>query len=279
MKFSRDRLVSKYNSKVNNATQKGLQVTLTLEQYICMYLCHDGLCDYTRLPMSDNVNDVNYVSLERIDSQVGYTPNNVCLIRADVNALKGTIFDVVAKQGFTKHTVDGSRVDAELLVKLCDTIYNPTKMEAIKNKYKLMFDKYKLLGDNHTIEIDEAPTSITQEETTVTQQTINKNPELQYTLMYHTFGSQIEALDVEFGLSYSDYKRMITRKYCQLTDKVLSAETAAVWVVDKTLPVDKNNVLVVDKFVAAGLDMFMVNAKLNLVELKKLCKNLITKGE
>lgn len=279
MNFTREVLSDKYDFKIRTAKERGITVTLTREQYITMYMCSDGKCDYTGFPMCEDKNSTTYSTLERINANRDYSYDNVCLIRSDVNCFKGGVFDLVAKGEVNPSKFNYAKLDPRMIVKLCDTIYNPTKMEAIKNKYKEMFDRYELLGDTPAIEIDEAPTSITQEEITVTQQKINKNPELQYTLMYHTFGSQIEALDVEFGLSYSDYKRMITRKYCQLTDKVLSVETAAVWVVDKTLPVDKSNILIVDKFVANGLDMFMVNAKLNLVELKKLCKNLITKGE
>lgn len=276
MDFTRGQLSKKFNSKKLNAKNKGIPFTLTKEQYINMYTFHNGFCDYTGEPMSTDRLADDYVSLERVDSNTGYTASNVCLIRSDVNQLKGASFDCVSKEGFTKALVSLERIDMKLLVKLCDTLYSPDKIAAIKNKYEVLFDINKETKDN-TI------TTHTQEEVPVTQTntdtTTNKNPELQYTHMYYTFGTEIESLEGEFNLSYSDYKRLITRKYCQLTDKVLTTDSASVWVIDKSLPVCKKNILIVDKFVSGALDMFMVNGKLNLIELKKLCKNLISKGE
>ena len=268
--FPIEQLVKKYQIKAHNAKEKGIEFALTEAQYALMYQKCSGLCDYTGMKMGNVSTNGNYVSLERINNNIGYLPSNICLIRQDVNMLKGATFDAVTKGADAKHA---TKVNSNMLVKMCDTLYNPIKMQAIKDKYTKLFATLNPVCNNAPIELVQQP------EVTETMQTTTTNLELLYTKMYYTFGTQIEQLGVEYELTYAEYKRMITRKYCQLTDRLITPESATVWVVNKSLGVTKDNVLVLDSKVGEGLDVFIVNGGLSLLELKKLCKNLIVKGE
>jgi hypothetical protein len=268
--FPVEQLVKKYQIKAHNAKEKGIEFALTEAQYVLMYQKCSGLCDYTGMKMGNVSTNGNYVSLERVVNTEGYTPSNICLIRQDVNALKGYTFDAVAK-GVEVNLP--SKMSGSILVKMCDTLYNPIKMQAIKDKYTKLFATLNPVCNNAPIELVQQP------EVTETMQPTITNLELLYTKMYYTFGTQIEQLGVEYELTYAEYKRMITRKYCQLTDRLITPDSATVWVVNKSLGVTKDNVLVLDSKVGEGLDVFMVNGGLSLLELKKLCKNLIVKGE
>lgn len=48
----------------------------------------NGLCAYTKLPLVATANQFNTMSLDRIDSSVGYVPSNIQLVCAAINKMK-----------------------------------------------------------------------------------------------------------------------------------------------------------------------------------------------
>lgn len=267
MDFSKDTLRKKYNSKQQRAAERGLEFTLTFSQYEAMYNKSNLRCDYTGMVMSLNQSADNYISLERLDSTKGYVPDNVCLIRKDVNKLKGVTTDLAEKG-----VKGNNKVDSILLHKMCQTVYNPVKIQQIKDKYKKLFDSVATNIDTTTN--DE---TLTQgDDTPMTTETVQYvNPELYFTRAYHDFGSQVESFGGEFKMTYSEFKRLVDRKTCQLTKRPVEASSVRMWVVDKSTPVCKTNVMAVDIKVCAGLETFMLSSGLSLTELRNMCKNLI----
>lgn len=279
MNFTTERLKTKYNSKKSNARNKGIEFDLTYEEYEAMFLQSNGMCDYTGMVMSDDVAAANYVSIERLCANTGYICSNVCLIRTDANKVKGEVLDT-ADKGLSNHKVS----DNIMLAKVCETIYNHTKLAAIKNKYQILFDSLKVKVDNpiqsgNVIEtIYPTPTkkeiNMNTPITSITTVTIHVNPELLLTQKYYQFGIQIESFGVGFELSFGEFKRMVGRKCCQLTNRTLTVDTATIWVMDKGLSVSKDNVLVLEQGVAEALDVFVVKAGIGYSGLLTLCKNL-----
>lgn len=48
----------------------------------------EGLCAYTKLPLVATANQFNTISLDRIDSSIGYLPENIQFVCAAVNKMK-----------------------------------------------------------------------------------------------------------------------------------------------------------------------------------------------
>ena len=48
----------------------------------------NGLCAYTKLPLVATANQFNTISLDRIDSSIGYVPDNIQFVCAAVNKMK-----------------------------------------------------------------------------------------------------------------------------------------------------------------------------------------------
>ena len=65
------------------------------------------------------------------------------------------------------------------------------------------------------------------------------------TRQYHYWMSILYNTDLPVDMPYSTFKRLICRKTCALTGRVLpeSHSQRVLWVIDKTAPVDKDNVL------------------------------------
>jgi hypothetical protein len=73
----------------NRARSKGIDFDLDEEFVIKLYHNQNGKCFYSGLPISIDFNDeVNIFSIDRIDSNLGYLKDNVCLTNKHINTMK-----------------------------------------------------------------------------------------------------------------------------------------------------------------------------------------------
>lgn len=76
---------------LNQAKSRGLSVEITIEDAWNLFLSQERRCKLTRLPL---VFSTGYIkadgtaSLDRIDSSIGYTKNNIQWVHKDVNQMK-----------------------------------------------------------------------------------------------------------------------------------------------------------------------------------------------
>lgn len=79
------------------AKRKGLKFDITPEFLLDMWDRQNGRCYYSNLPMSFDRNDLYTVSIDRIDSNGGYTKNNVVLSCWSINSAKNnfTVSDYI----------------------------------------------------------------------------------------------------------------------------------------------------------------------------------------
>jgi hypothetical protein len=85
----RDFFRTKLNKTRSRANKKGLAFTITKADLISQWEKQQGLCYYTNLPLSQTVGDrLNIMSIDRVDSTKGYTPDNIVLCRFVANEMK-----------------------------------------------------------------------------------------------------------------------------------------------------------------------------------------------
>lgn len=78
------------NSASARSNRKGLAFDITLEHLEMLWADCMGLCHYTGKPMvlsKDSKRDS--VSIDRLDSSLGYVPGNVVLCKSSCNTMKG----------------------------------------------------------------------------------------------------------------------------------------------------------------------------------------------
>lgn len=85
--------------------KKNMEIDITEEYLMELWEKQNGLCYYSGLPMSTVRNDMNIVSVDRVDSSRGYTKDNVVLASRWANVMKNS------------HS-------AEDFIKLCRTLVN-----------------------------------------------------------------------------------------------------------------------------------------------------------
>lgn len=85
-------LVYRWKSAMHRAKRKNREFTITEQDIKLIWEKQQGLCYYTKQPMKLSRDDNRYsVSLDRLDSSVGYIPGNVVLCCAAVNLMKNDL--------------------------------------------------------------------------------------------------------------------------------------------------------------------------------------------
>ncbi len=79
-------LLLKYRAK-----QFGYQVDIEEKDILDLWDKQKGLCYYSNLPMSMNINNLHTISVERLNSNKGYTKDNTVLCSTTVNYMKNDL--------------------------------------------------------------------------------------------------------------------------------------------------------------------------------------------
>lgn len=293
MKHNLDNLAlqRKYSAKKKNAAERGINFDITFKEYCHIFNTNNGYCDYSGMLMSFDHNfrtgevPSNYATLDRVDGAIGYTLSNLVLCRKDSNTVKAA-----GIEHNSKFSSSLSPEDRVLLEKICQTLFNPTKLAGLKQKY--------LLPKEETV-VTITPTNTKPQDSTMTkpipldtqlkpsETPVDKekpvtevialgNPELSLAEGYASFGREVESFGAEYNLTFANYKTLMSKVFCQLSKKRFGQDgnVATIYVVDKLKPIDKFNCLVVEKNLCNSLDIFTASGKLNVDELKTVAKNL-----
>jgi len=80
----------KYSNMIHNAKARNLKVTLTQDDILDMYKKQNGICALTGVKMTRNKTKTD-MSIDRINSNLGYTKDNVHLITNTANGVRSDI--------------------------------------------------------------------------------------------------------------------------------------------------------------------------------------------
>lgn len=82
-------LEKKFISLVKTAEKREkVKCFITVEHLHDVWQRQNGLCAYTKLPLSSEAHQLNTVSLDRIDSDKDYTADNIQLVCVPINRMK-----------------------------------------------------------------------------------------------------------------------------------------------------------------------------------------------
>jgi hypothetical protein len=94
--------VGMWNNIVGGAKDRGLELSITKEDLQAIWISQKGLCAVTGIPMEkiratkttrNRYKNLYKASLDRIDSELGYTKENVRMVCAHVNVMKMDLTD------------------------------------------------------------------------------------------------------------------------------------------------------------------------------------------
>ena len=281
MNFTVEGLKQKYENKKKNAHSRGIDFSLTEYEFIklCLFLKENRQCAYTNETFvfkatTNGTPKPNYPTLERVDNSIGYVLGNVIWVTYHSNFLKSKWEDSLCSHiTFSKaefKTVQQILGSKDKVEEQLNNIYKFVKGEATvttesKEKNGILSSKDE--NNNSDCQVKNA---ITEIEPAPYQ--INNDVELAQT--YSNFAEHCRH-HVDFLLSFNEYKKLMSRKQCQLSCIKFDEEhKKSLFIVDKTKTVDVNNLLVVDLKLRHQLDTFISKVKMDSKALKRVFSNL-----
>lgn len=273
--FSKAEIEAKYQDKMEGCFRRKIPLKFTKDEFVkfCKYLDKDPTCAYTGVTLVKTKDHNHQATIERIDSEKPYNLSNCVWASKESNQLKGR-FDArnnAVKVSFSKEELSilESVLKSNLEEKL-QNIYQFVKGEATvttesKERNEILSSKYE--NNNSDCQVKNA---ITEIEPKIYE--VNSDVELAQT--YSTFATHCRE-HVDFLLSFNEYKKLMSRKQCQLSMQKFDEEhKRSLFVIDKTKVVDIKNLLVVDLKLRHQLDTFIGKMKLDNKQLKKVFMNL-----
>jgi len=80
-----------FSSAKTRATRKNIEFTISKKYILTLWKAQNGKCFYTNENMTYDLGTNSMMSIDRLDSGIGYTEGNVCLSLWEVNKLKNNV--------------------------------------------------------------------------------------------------------------------------------------------------------------------------------------------
>lgn len=281
MNFTVEGLKQKYENKKKNACSRGIDFSLTEDEFIklCLFLKENKQCAYTNETFvfkstTNGTPKPNYPTLERVDNSVGYVLGNVIWVTYNSNFLKSKWEDSLCSQlTFSKDefkTVQQILSSKDKVEAQLNNIYQFVKgetMVSVESKQENENLSPKQENNNSDCETKNATDEVESK-----MYEVNNDVELAQT--YTTFATHCRE-HVDFLLSFNEYKKLMSRKQCQLSMQKFDEEhKKSLFVIDKTKAVNVKNLLVIDLKLRHQLDTFISKMKMDQKVLKKIFINL-----
>jgi len=278
--FSLHHINKMYDRKKTNAKRRGIVCDITKSQYrlIMSYMKNKPCCAYTgkEFDFSDPKSDM-YPTLERIDSSLPYVLGNVVWVGATVNYIKGTLENKLCKTTTIElDKLETFKVAAEVLL---------DNTEAIEEANKLKEYVLNNLSESNIIESTGETEMIAKNETEILTESVEqieklepktKHNDVDFAVKYANIANIFCEKGYSFELSFSEYKRLMSKKCCSLTGIQFDEDSQrSLYVLNKDAPITNKNVLVVTKNIRQSLDKFVQDAKLSSEQTKNVFEQIV----
>lgn len=295
-------LEERYRKKVERTKKRGLEFSLTLDDWFMMgeKLLGMGKCDYTNMDFSmrsvHGEKDPLYPTVERINDKKGYVRGNVCVVLQRANELKDCLVD--KKTAITIiEPLDREIVQAMML--------NMSKehMEKLKTKYIPKEEKEMPVDTSEVVEkpvvAEDFPRHPEPKERTASsamelaEQHFHKQPpvaeettapaeekqklpdDVAVALAYANYCNTFSGVGMNVSVTYAQFKAKYVRNTCSLTGEKLSGEPKAILIMDLNIGFAKDNFIIVSKKMEKALTQLMISTQLSLPKVAAMLNKVV----
>ncbi|AUE23252.1 putative anti-sigma factor [Raoultella phage Ro1] len=281
-------LEERYHKKVERTKKRGLEFSLTLDDWFMMgeKLLGIGPCDYTNMNFSmrsvHGEKDPLYPTVERIDDKKGYVRGNVCVVLQRANELKDRLVD--KKTAITIiDPLDREIVQAMML--------NMSKdhLEKLKTKYipqeenKMdMKEHMAEVEGNHNTEYKEIAEQhfhkqppVAEETTTPVEEKQKLPDDVAVALAYANYCKTFSDAGMNVSVTYAQFKAKYVRNTCALTGEKLSGEPKSILIMDLKIGFAKDNFVIVSKKMETAMTQLIIQTGMSLPKVAAMLNKVV----
>lgn len=288
-------LEERYHKKVERTKKRGLEFSLTLDDWFMMgeKLLGIGPCDYTNMNFSmrsvHGEKDPLYPTVERIDDKKGYVRGNVCVVLQRANELKDRLVD--KKTAITIiDPLDREIVQAMML--------NMSKdhLEKLKTKY-IPQQETKMDMKEHMAEVEKNHNTDYKElakhehkqlpaaEETTAPVEVEAEPkeaisvalpeDVAVALAYANYCNTFANVGMKVSVTYAQFKAKYIRSTCAMTGEKLTGEPKSILILDLNIGFAKDNFIIVSKKMETAMTQLMIQTGLSLPKVTAMLNKVV----
>lgn len=251
-----------YNNKQESCISRAISFDFTLEEFYAFHKLKESVtCFYSNRQFNSNKPKKGSLfddrpTIERVDDSQGYSLDNCVWTTSTMNSLKN---DYIFLNG------DDSQADI-------------SHVSYIARIRKILSQDWKKLPQYlpyQSLQTDTESENVKAAKAHKAKQ--DKLKEVYLCDMYAPLAKQLLVeLQADFNMSFSEFKRQMTVKRCKLTKKELPEDVRkrSLWIKNKRLTINTENVVCTTTELANALDTFSVNADLDYETMGKLFNNI-----
>lgn len=288
-------LEERYHKKVERTKKRGLEFSLTLDDWFMMgeKLLGIGPCDYTNMNFSTRSvhgeKDPLYPTVERIDDKKGYVRGNVCVVLQRANELKDRLVD--KKTAITIiDPLDREIVQAMMLnmskdhLEKLKTKYIPqqeTKMDMKEHMAEVEKNHntdYKELAEHehkqpHAAEETTAPVEVEAEPKEAISVALPED--VAVALAYANYCNTFANVGMKVSVTYAQFKAKYIRSTCAMTGEKLTGEPKSILILDLKIGFAKDNFIIVSKKMETAMTQLMIQTGMSLPKVAAMLNKVV----
>lgn len=286
-------LEERYRKKVERTKKRGLEFSLTLDDWFMMgeKLLGIGKCDYTNMDFSmrsvHGEKDPLYPTVERINDKKGYVRGNVCVVLQRANELKDCLVD--KKTAITIIEPLDREIVQAMMLNMSKEHMEQLKLKYIPQEEKEMPVDTSVVVDKVEISEERTASSARElaeqhfnkqepvaEETTAPVEEKQKLPDdVAVALAYANYCNTFSGVGMNVSVTYAQFKAKYVRNTCSLTGEKLSGEPKAILIMDLNIGFAKDNFIIVSKKMEKALTQLMISTQLSLPKVAAMLNKVV----
>lgn len=281
-------LEERYHKKVERTKKRGLEFSLTLDDWFMMgeKLLGIGPCDYTNMNFSmrsvHGEKDPLYPTVERIDDKKGYVRGNVCVVLQRANELKDRLVD--KKTAITIIDPLDREIVQAMMLNMSKDHLEKLKTKYIPQQEKKMDMKEHMaeVEGNHNTEYKEIAEQHfhkqppAAEETTAPVEEKQRLPDdVAVALAYANYCKTFSDAGMKVSVTYAQFKAKYVRNTCALTGEKLSGEPKSILIMDLKIGFAKDNFVIVSKKMETAMTQLIIQTGMSLPKVAAMLNKVV----